>query len=80
MQLKIGDTVTWESAAGHLTGRIADIYLGLNEENKTIPWLVIKYKRAHFSGSGLKERNSCCRLAGTELNLKMMNIKKVENA
>lgn len=41
MKIKINDTVTWSSAAGQLTGTVANIVLGLNAANETIPWMDI---------------------------------------
>ena len=42
MKLKIGDKISWVSAAGKLTGEIHNIVLDLNAANQTIPWIDIK--------------------------------------
>lgn len=41
--IKIGDRVRWESAAGHLRGEVYDIRLGRSAADTLVPWIFIKY-------------------------------------
>jgi hypothetical protein len=63
MKLKIGDRISWESAAGHLTGEITNIVLDLNAANKVIPWMSIK----------IPDRAGI-RMCATDEYLKMMRV------
>ena len=62
--IRIGDRVRWESAAGHLRGEIFAIHLARSAADTLIPWLMIK----HFSNG--KEVTTC--VPGDEDYLNMM--------
>jgi hypothetical protein len=64
MKLKIGDKISWISAAGNLTGTISNIVLDLNAAQKTIPWIDIK----------IQDRLNGVRLCATDSYLKMMRV------
>jgi len=64
MKLKIGDKISWVSAAGNLTGTIYNIVLDLNAAQKTIPWIDIK----------IQDRLNGVRLCATDSYLKMMRV------
>jgi len=64
MKLKIGDKISWISAAGNLTGTIYNIVLDLNAAQKTIPWIDIK----------IQDRLTGVRLCATDSYLKMMHV------
>lgn len=64
MKLKIGDKISWVSAAGKLTGTIYNIVLDLNAAEKTIPWIDIK----------IENRYNGVRLCATDSHLKMMRV------
>lgn len=42
MKIKIGNYIKWVSAAGVLTGKVAEIKLDLNAAGSTIPWLTVQ--------------------------------------
>jgi hypothetical protein len=63
--LNIGDTITWTSAAGKLTGTIKNIVLSENAAEKTVPWIDVIYGD-----------NRGVRLCATHSNLKMMKVAK----
>ena len=65
MKLKIGDQVTWSSAAGNLEGKIANIVLSENAAGDTVPWIDIKTPRTTI------------RLCATDSNLKMMRVDNI---
>jgi hypothetical protein len=65
MKLRINDKVTWVSAAGKLSGTIANIVLDLNAADKTVPWIDVKTDRTTI------------RLCATDSNLKMMQVQPV---
>lgn len=63
---RIGNNVTWDSAAGVLSGEIVDIVLGLNGAGDIVPWMNIK-----------TDRTTIC-LCATDLNLRMMRVRHTE--
>ena len=63
MKIKIGDKVTWSSAAGNLKGQVSNIVLDLNAANETIPWMDIKI-----------EGHSGVRMCASNGYLKMMKV------
>lgn len=63
----IGDRVRYESAAGTIRGEVVGIYLGMNAAGNLIPWLQICRI--------VKNKNEVVSIAGTEDNLKMMQVK-----
>ena len=63
---RIGNNVTWDSAAGVLSGEIVDIVLGLNGAGDIVPWMNIK-----------TDRTTIC-LCATDLNLRMMKVRHTE--
>ena len=65
MNLRIGDRVTWSSAAGHLDGTIVNIVLSENGKNETVPWIDIRTSR------------TTVRLCATESNLIAMRVDKI---
>ena len=65
MKLKIGDRVTWSSAAGHLEGTVANIVLSENAKYETVPWIDIKTKY------------NSIRLCATDENLKIMRVDNI---
>jgi len=67
MKLEIGNKIYWECALGYLIGKVDNIVLDLNADNKMVPWLVIKMQ-------GTKSK---MRLCATESNLKMMKVKVI---
>ena len=73
MNLNINDTVTWSCSAGNLEGVITNICLNLNAADQTVPWIDIKVINDQGRAYGV-------RLCGTEQNLKMMRVAKVELA
>jgi len=62
--VRVGDRVRWESAAGTIRGEILEIRLAQNANNELIPWLIIEFYN----------NNKACKtmLCGTEDYLKMM--------
>ena len=69
MKIKIGDKVTWSSAAGQLVGSVTNIVLDLNAANETIPWMDIKDIQ---DTNGKK--HSGVRLCANNNYLKMMKV------
>ena len=65
MNLRIGDRITWSSAAGHLDGTIVNIVLSENGKNETVPWIDIRTSR------------TTVRLCATESNLIAMRVDKI---
>ena len=65
MNLRIGDRVTWSSAAGHLDGTIVNIVLSENGKNETVPWIDIRTSR------------TTVRLCAIESNLIAMRVDKI---
>lgn len=65
MNLRIGDRITWTSAAGHLDGTIVNIVLSENGKNETVPWLEIRTNR------------TTVRFCATEMNLKMLRVDNI---
>jgi hypothetical protein len=65
--VRVGDRVRWESAAGTIRGEILEIRLAQNANNELIPWLIIEFYN----------NNKACKtmLCGTEDYLKMMKFK-----
>jgi hypothetical protein len=61
--LRIGNHVSWHCAAGHLTGKITDIFLKLNGREDLVPWIIIDGRDV---------------LCATESNLIMMKVQKIE--
>lgn len=65
--IKAGDRVRWESAAGTIRGEIANIRLARNAANELIPWLGIEY---------IQNNRTCyVSLCGLESYLQMMKFK-----
>jgi len=71
MNLNINDAVSWSSSAGNLEGVIINICLNLNAADKVVPWIDI----ACLNKEG---RVYSVRLCGTDQNLKMMRVAKIE--
>lgn len=73
MKLQTGNTITWYSAAGLLTGVIKDIVLSENARGETVPWIYVtvinEFERPY---------NVC--LCATHSNLIMMQVSEVEFA
>ncbi len=69
MKIKIGDKVTWSSAAGQLVGNVTNIVLDLNAANETIPWMDIK-DIVDTTGKA----HSGVRLCANDNYLKMMKV------
>lgn len=67
MKLKIGNTVSWESAAGSLTGTVKSIELSENAKYETVPWISIEYINKY-------QRTQVTTLCGTHANLRMMQV------
>lgn len=64
MELKVGDAITWKSAAGTLSGIIYCISLSKTADGKISPWMDVSLgKRA-------------VRLCGNDSYIKMMKITK----
>ena len=65
--VRVGDRVRWESAAGTIRGEILEIRLAQNANNELIPWLIIEFYN----------NNKACKtmLCGTEDYLNMMKFK-----
>lgn len=63
---RIGHNVTWDSAAGELSGEIVDIVLGLNGAGDIVPWIDVETDRTTI------------RLCATDLNLRMMKVRHTE--
>jgi len=70
MNLNINDAVSWNSAAGSLSGYITNICLNLNAANQVVPWIDVTYM--HENG-----RECSVRLCATESNLKAMRVAKL---
>lgn len=70
MKLQTNDTITWSSAAGKLTGVIANIVLAENAKNETIAWLHITVR----SNKGFDYTVCMC---ASDSYLKMMKVEKV---
>jgi hypothetical protein len=68
MKLKIGDRITWASAAGQLVGDIADIVLSENGKNQTVAWLDVKVADVY----------NTVRLCAVDMNLKMLSVELVQ--
>ncbi len=62
--IRVGDRVRWSSAAGVLRGEIVSIALGLNANQKLIPWITIE--------TIVNNKEHRVRLCGTDSYLKMM--------
>ena len=62
--IRVGDRVRWESATGTTRGEIVSIELGLNANQKLIPWITIE--------TTVNDKDSRVRLCGTDSYLKMM--------
>ena len=73
MKLQTGNTITWYSAAGLLTGTIKNIVLSENARYETVPWIDINIVN---QVGGI----SVVRLCGTHSNLIMMQVSQVEFA
>ena len=69
MKIKIGDKVTWSSAAGQLVGSVTNIVLDLNAANETIPWMDIKDIQDNTG-----KRHSGVRMCASDSYLKQMKI------
>ena len=41
MELRIGDTISWVSAAGDLVGKISNVYIALSAADKMTPWITV---------------------------------------
>ena len=41
MELRIGDTISWVSAAGTLVGKISNVFLALSAADKMTPWITV---------------------------------------
>lgn len=65
MELKVGDSITWKSAAGQLAGIIYNISLSNNAKNETTAWIDISLGKRGI------------RLCGNHGNLVMMQVEKV---
>ncbi|MFY8212815.1 MAG: hypothetical protein ACOVLB_09135 [Candidatus Nanopelagicus sp.] len=65
MELKVGDKITWKSAAGQLAGIIYNISLSDNAKNETTAWLDISLGKRGI------------RLCGNHTNIVMMQITKL---
>lgn len=63
--IRIGDRVRWESAAGHLRGEVYDIRLGRSAAETLVPWIFIKY----FNKLGKEDTTFFC---GDEEYLNML--------
>jgi hypothetical protein len=65
--IRVGDRVRWESAAGTIRGEILEIRLAQNANYELIPWLIIEFYN----------NNKACKimLCGTEDYLNMMKFK-----
>jgi hypothetical protein len=70
MNLNINDAVSWNSAAGSLSGYITNICLNLNAANQVVPWIDV----STFNEAG---RECIIRLCATESNLKAMHVAKL---
>ncbi len=65
MELKVGNKITWKSAAGVLKGIIFNISLSDNAENKTTAWIDVSLGA------------NSVRLCGNDNYLKMMRVEKI---
>jgi len=65
MELKVGDRITWKSAAGQLAGIIYNISLSNNAKNETTAWIDISLGKRGV------------RLCGNHGNLTMMQVAKI---
>ena len=72
MNIKIGDRITWSSAAGQLTGDVTNIVLALNAAGTTSPWMDVKEVRDQNG-----KRLSGTRLCANDGYLKMMKVQLV---
>ena len=71
MKISVGDSISWESAAGTLSGTVKNVYLGLAGDNKMHPWMTVEhYLCPEFKSTSTFE-------AGDD-NLAMMRVKKVD--
>jgi hypothetical protein len=70
MQLNIGDSIEWKSAAGTLHGKILKIELNDNAAGETVPWLFVETE----SNLG---REYSIKLCASHQNLVMMQVVKL---
>jgi hypothetical protein len=64
--IRVGDRVRWESAAGTLRGQITSIDLDLNANQELIPWITIE--------TFINGREQRIRLCGTHGYVRMMKL------
>lgn len=72
MTIKTGTKVTWNSAAGKLTGTVKSVTNGLNAADKMVPWILLERVT---KADGMPLANTM--LCGTSANLTMMNLTTV---
>ena len=65
MELKVGDKITWQSAAGSLTGTIFNVSISKSAANLMTAWIDISLGSYSI------------RLCGTDSYIKMMKITKL---
>jgi len=68
--LQIGDSVSWMSAAGYKEGKIKNVVLSKNANDKLIPWIDIEFRVA-------KDVLRSVRLCATERHMEMMQVIKL---
>ena len=69
MDIRLGDRVRWECAAGTLRGEIVKMELALNAAGNRIPWIVIERI--------VNNKVDTTRLAAYADNLAMMKLKVI---
>lgn len=68
--LKVGETISWKSAAGKFEGKITKIFPGKNANNEVINWMIVEYVNNN-------DKKQSVRMAMNSKYYAMMNIKKV---
>jgi hypothetical protein len=63
MQFRIGDTISWDSAAGHEIGTILEIVISKNAANHFVPWINLETAKGKI------------RLCANHNNIEMLKIK-----
>lgn len=74
--LQIGDTISWVSAAGYKEGKIKNIVLSKNANDKLVPWIDVEYRVAKATCFS-EEIFGTVRLNATERNMEMLKFTKI---
>lgn len=72
--LNVGDSVSWDSAAGHLHGTIVQIIISSNAAHQLVPWITIERTVVRPDGRSIQVR---ARMCATDSNLKMMRVTRL---